>query len=99
MRDEIKGLLADITVRIPRSRIVLVVDQYYLFDENNHRTQINNSDIEMLITDGYLEKNIIGGVSPTSKAIDNSGNFYTKKNIPGLHGKQIEVAEFPHKYS
>lgn len=99
MRDEIKGLLADITIRIPRSRIVLVVDQYYLVDENNHRTPINNSDIEMLISDGYLEKNAIGGVSPTSKAIDDSDNFYAKKNIPGLHGKQIEVAEFPYKYS
>ena len=98
MDDRIKGLLADITIRIPRSRIVMVVNDYYLVDQNNNRTPVSLDDIEMLISDGYLEKNSIGGVFPTSKAIDDSDNFYVKKHIEGLHGKQVEVAEFPHRY-
>ena len=99
MQDNIKGLLADITVRIPRSRIVLVNKDYYLSNDSNERTPIRNEDIEMLIADGYLDRNSIGGVTPTSKAVDDSDSFYEKKQVTGLHGKMIEIAEFPHSYS
>lgn len=99
MQDSIKGLLADITIRTPRSRIVLVNKDYYLFNPENERTPIRNEDIETLIVNGYLDRNPIGGVMPTGKAVDDSDNFYEKKQVQGLHGKMIEVAEFPHSYS
>lgn len=99
MHDTIKGLLADITIRIPRSRIVLVNSDYYLINDANERTHIRSEDIEMLIGDGYLERNPIGGVTPTVKAIDGSDEYYVKKQIPGLHGKPMDVAEFPYHYS
>ena len=99
MRHEIKGLLADITIRIPRSRIVLVKDDYYLTNDENQRIHVRLEDIEMLIAEGYLDRNSIGGVSPTSKAIDESDNFIEKKQVPGHHGKMVEVCSYPHSYS
>lgn len=99
MHDNIKGLMADVSYRIPRSKIVLVNNDYYLINPENERTPIRNEDIEMLIADGYLDRNSIGGVTPTGKAIDDSDSFYEKKQIPGLHGKMIEVVAFPHSYS
>lgn len=98
MLDNIKGLLADITIRIPRSRIVLVNSDYYLINDANERVLIRNEDIEMLIADGYLIKNRVGGVFPSNKAIDNAEHFYEKKIITDERGRPATVGTFPYHY-
>lgn len=98
MLDSIKGLLADITDRFPQSKIVLVGDKYYLCSQNE-RVHVRSEDIEMLIVDGYLSKNRVGGVFPTNKAIDNAEQFYEKKIITDERGRPVTVGVFPYVYS
>lgn len=97
MQDNIKGLLADITDRFPPSKIVLVGDRYFLCSQDE-RVHVRNEDIEMLISDGYLTKNRVGGVSPTNKAIDNAEHFYEKKIITDERGRPATVGTFPYHY-
>lgn len=97
MLDSIKGLLADITDRFPQSKIVLVGDKYYLCSQNE-RVHVRNEDIEMLISDGYLIKNRVGGVFPSNKAIDNAEHFYEKKIITDERGRPATVGTFPYHY-
>jgi hypothetical protein len=97
MLDSIKGLLADITDRFPQSKIVLVGDKYYLCSQDE-RVHVRNEDIEMLISDGYLIKNRVGGVFPSNKAIDNAEHFYEKKIITDERGRPATVGTFPYHY-
>lgn len=100
LSDSLKGLMAEIAYRVPESTIFLRKNQYLLNSSRLGLIPIKDEDITTLVEMGYLIRNGVGGVKPSTKAYDEADSYYTRSAVPteGHPGKLTTVISFPFTY-
>ena len=95
MEDGMKALLCEITVKLPKSRIVLRGSKYYLVGDDCD-FKIIDEVIDSLVHSEHLKKNTYGGLEVTQKTLEaaDSDSLWELYDTMNSHNRKVRCCKF-----